>query len=164
MIKFTFTDNKWKNHFPDKHERVNENDTWTKNIIFLDLLLNRINVIENSLTIQGFPWLFLKIFSMFSRFSMNPAAMMLSIKVIKMPTYGQGRQKIQKYWDKRDRRGPLQTKRAENFQGLEINLGKLLLVYFMRLFRPWSIGCNEVLGPWSLGEFAPGPSRQPCAN
>ena len=32
--------------------------------------------------------------------------------------------------------GPLPAKRAENFQGLEINFGKLLLVYFMRPPRP----------------------------
>jgi len=34
---------------------------------------------------------------------------------------------------RKERHGPL---RAENLQGLQIDFGKLLLVYFMRLPRP----------------------------
>ena len=34
--------------------------------------------------------------------------------------------------DKREIRGLLRAKRSENFQGLEINFGKLMLVYIMR--------------------------------
>ena len=34
--------------------------------------------------------------------------------------------------DKTERQGTLRAKRAENFQGLQINFEKFLLVYFMR--------------------------------
>ena len=39
--------------------------------------------------------------------------------------------RIQGLRGKKQRRGPLGEKRAENFQSQEINFGKLLLVYFM---------------------------------
>ena len=46
---------------------------------------------------------------------------------------------------KRERRGPMQVKQAKNFQGLEINYGKLLLVYFEvpQAFKHWVLW-----GPW----------------
>ena len=51
--------------------------------------------------------------------------------------------------------------RAENFQGLEINFGKLLLVYFTRLPRPRSIGCYEA--PWTLKPWGNLPPTLPAA-
>ena len=41
-------------------------------------------------------------------------------------------ERIQRPMGKREVRGALRAKRAETSQGLEINFGKLLLVYFMR--------------------------------
>ena len=45
---------------------------------------------------------------------------------------GRAAKRIQRPWCKTERQGPLQVKRAESFQGLEISFGKLLLFYFMR--------------------------------
>ena len=45
-------------------------------------------------------------------------------------------QRNQRPRGKGERRGPLQAKRAEDFQGLDINFGELLLAYFMRPPRP----------------------------
>ena len=48
----------------------------------------------------------------------------------------QDAKKILRPQGKRERQDPLQAKQAESFQGLDINFGKLLLVYFMRPPRP----------------------------
>ena len=64
---------------------------------------------------------------------------------------------------KREGRGTLQTKRAENVQGLEVNFGKLLMVYFMRPSDREALGVMRPLGACGLGEIclpAP-PSQQP---
>ena len=37
---------------------------------------------------------------------------------------------------KEKKRSPLRAKQAENFQGLQVNFGKLLLVYFLRPLGP----------------------------
>ena len=42
---------------------------------------------------------------------------------------------------------PLRGKRAENFQGLEINYGKPLMVYHMRLSELEPLGVMRPLGP-----------------
>ena len=46
---------------------------------------------------------------------------------------------------KSERWGPLRAKRAENFHGLEINYGKLLLVYSMRPLEFEALGFKR---PW----------------
>ena len=44
----------------------------------------------------------------------------------------------------------------ENFQGLDINFGKLLLVYFMSPPRPGGIGCYEAhWSLWPMGNLPP---------
>ena len=58
---------------------------------------------------------------------------------------------------KRERRGPLQAKRAENSQGLEINFGKLLLVYFVRPPDLEALGDMRSLGACSSGAIFPRP-------
>ena len=58
---------------------------------------------------------------------------------------------------KRERRDPLREMRAENFQGLEINFGKLLLVYFMRPPDLEVLGDMRSLGACGLGQFVPCP-------
>ena len=61
---------------PNNHEKVNENVTWAKEIVFPDFSLTLINSIESSHTISSFPRLFEKkpIFQVFEDFqvSMNP--------------------------------------------------------------------------------------------
>ena len=64
-------------------------------------------------------------------------------------------QRILRPWGKRERRSPLQAKRAENFQSLQINFGKLLLVYFMRPPDLESLGAMRSLGPYGPGEICP---------
>ena len=55
-------------------------------------------------------------------------------------------------------------KRAENFQGLEISYGKILLVYFMRPLAPLSIGFLKAPDLVALGQFAPAlPTGRPCS-
>jgi len=69
-------------------------------------------------------------------------------------------ERIQRARCKRERRGLLRAIQAANFQGLEINFGKSLLVNFIRPLRRWSIRCY--VAPWTLrlwGNFPP--SRQP---
>ena len=60
-------------------------------------------------------------------------------------------ERILRLRDKRERRAPLRAKGAENSQSLEINFGKLLLVYFM---RPPDVEAQGVMRP--LGACGPG--------
>ena len=65
--------------------------------------------------------------------------------------------------DKRERWGPLRAKIAENFQGLECNFGKLLLVYFIRPPDLEDLGVMKPHGPWDPGTISPlPPSRWFC--
>ena len=64
-------------------------------------------------------------------------------------------ERIQRPTGKRECRGALRAKRAETCQGLEINIGKLLLVYFMRPPDLEALGVLRPLGACGPGAICP---------
>ena len=59
---------------------------------------------------------------------------------------------VQRPRGKIERRGPLRAKRADKFQGIELNFEKLLLIFFM---RPPDLEALGIMRPW--GNFPPLP-------
>ena len=69
--------------------------------------------------------------------------------------FTRGAKRILRLSGKRERQDPLQAKRAENFQSLEINLGKLLLVSLLGLPDLEALGVMRSLGACDPGAICP---------